>query len=103
MEFELPVPPAGANRKRIGTAKLGNRDERDQPPPIGPEPAVSGSDSAVPLSQDPAKAREFLAWSRGAGAKSLQPQTGWRSEWNSNLRYSLWGESEANRNRQIWQ
>ncbi len=32
----------------------------------------------MPLSQDPAKAREFLGWSRVAGAKSLQPQTGWR-------------------------
>ena len=33
---------------------------------------------AVPLSQDPAKAREFLGWSRVAGAKSLRLQTGWR-------------------------
>ena len=67
-----------ANRKRIRTAKLGNRDKRDRLPAIGPELAVSGSDSAVPLSQDPAKAREFLGWSRVAGAKSLQPQTSWR-------------------------
>ena len=34
-----------------------------------------------------------------AGARSLQPQTRWRSEWNSNLRHSLRGESEANPNR----
>ena len=76
-----------ANRKRNRTAKLDNRDKRDQLPAIGPELAVSGSDSAVPLSQDPAKAREFLGWSRVAGAKSLQPQTGWRREWDSNPRY----------------
>src|SRR5262245_54334168 len=39
---------AAARRKRIGTAKLGNRDKRDPLPAIGPELAVSGSDSAVP-------------------------------------------------------
>jgi hypothetical protein len=76
-----------ANRKRIGTAKLGNRDKRDPLPSIGPELAVSGSDSAVPVSQDPAKAREFSGWSRLAGAKSLQSQTCWRREWDSNPRY----------------
>ena len=70
--------PDGANGKRIGTAKLGNRDKRGQRLAIGPELGVSGPDSAVPLSQDPAKAREFLGWSRVAGAKSLQPQTEWR-------------------------
>jgi hypothetical protein len=70
--------PSGANRKRIGTAKTGNRDERHPLPVIGLELAVSGSDPAVPLSQDPAKARRFLGCSRGAGAKSLQPQTTWR-------------------------
>ncbi len=75
----------GANRKRIRTAKLGNRDKRGQLPTIGPELTVSGSDPAVPLSQDPAKAREFLGWSRVAGAKSLLPQTGWR-----------WSQSRAN-------
>ena len=85
MEFELSGIPSGANRRRIGTVELGKRDERDQLPVIGPEPAVSGSDSAVPPSQDPAKAREFLGGSRGAAAKSLQPQTRWR-----------WGESGAN-------
>ena len=69
-----------ANRKRIGTAKLGNRDKRDPLPAIGPELAVSGSDSAVPVSQDPAKPREFSGWSRLAGAKSLQAQTCWRSK-----------------------
>ena len=56
MELEVP---SGANWKRIGTAKLGNRDERHRLAAIGPELAVSGSDSAVPLFQDPAKAREF--------------------------------------------
>ena len=76
--MQITVAPRGANRKRIGTAKLGKRDERDQLPPIGPELAVSGPDSAVALPQDPAKAREFLGWSRVAGAKSLQPQTTWR-------------------------
>jgi hypothetical protein len=70
--------PCGANRKRIGTAKLGSRDKPAQLPAIGPEPVVSGPDSAVPLSQDPAKARRFLGCSLVAGAKSLQPQTGWR-------------------------
>jgi hypothetical protein len=82
MELELP---SGANRKRIGTAKTGNRDERHPLPVIGLELAVSGSDPAVPLSQDPAKARRFLGCSLVAAAKSLQPQTTWR-----------WGESNAN-------
>jgi hypothetical protein len=77
--------PSGANRKRIGTAKLGNRDERDPLPAIGPELAVSGSDSAVPPSQDPAKTREFLGYSRGAAAKSPKPQTRWR-----------WGQTRTN-------
>src|SRR5262245_55643540 len=84
-------------------AKVGNRDERDPLPAIGPKLAVSGPDSAAPLSQDPAKARRFLGCSLVAGAKSLQPQTRWRSEWNSNFQYPLWGESEANRDRQTRQ
>jgi hypothetical protein len=62
-----------ANQKPIGTAKLGNRDEPAQLPAIDPELAVSGPDSAGPLSQDPAKARGFLGWSPVAGAKSLHP------------------------------
>ena len=78
---------AEAHLGRNRTAKLGNREQRDQLPAIGPELAVSGSDSAVPLSQDPAKAREFLGGSRSAGAESLQPQTRWRREWDSNPRY----------------
>ncbi len=85
----LGVGSAEANRKRIRTAKPGNRDKRDQLPALGPELAVSGSYSAVPLSQDPAKAREFLGRPRVAGAKSLQPQTGWRKEWGSNPRQGI--------------
>ena len=50
------------------TSLDGNRDKRDQLAAIGPELVVSGSDSAVPLSQDPAKAREFLGRPRVAGA-----------------------------------
>jgi hypothetical protein len=88
--------PCGANRKRIGTAKLGNRDKPDQRPAIGPELAVSGPDSAVPLSQDPAKARRFLGCSLVAGAKSLQPQTTWRSG-ESSANPSLGAESLLNR------
>ena len=72
--------PCGANRKRIGTAELGNRDKHDPLAAVGRELAVSGPDSAGPLRQDPAKARRFLGCSRGAAAKSPQPQTGWRSE-----------------------
>ena len=77
--------PCGANRKRIGTAKPGNRDKRDQLARIGLELAVSGADSAGPLSQDPAKARGFLGGPRVAAAKSPETQTGWRSEWNSSI------------------
>jgi hypothetical protein len=66
MELELP---SGANRKRIGTAKFGNRDERDPLAAIGPEPAVSGADAAPPLSQDPAKARELSGMVAGSGCK----------------------------------
>src|SRR5262245_54403723 len=69
--------PCGANRKRIGTAKLGDRDKRDPLPAIGPEPAVSGAAPAVSLSQDPVKARRFLGCSLVAGARSLHPQTRW--------------------------
>ena len=60
---------AEANRGRNRTAKLGNRDKRDQLPGIGPELAVSGSDSAVALSQDPATTRGFPGWSTGSGCK----------------------------------
>jgi hypothetical protein len=74
-----------ADRKRTGPTTSRTRDKRDQLPAIGPELAVSGSDSAVPPSQDPAKTREFLGWSRVAAAKSLQPRTSWRC-----------GESRAN-------
>src|SRR5262245_58442962 len=86
-ELEMSNIPQGANRKRIGTAKLGNRDKRDATPAMGPELAVSGPDSAVPAPQDPAKAREFPGGSLVASAKSLQPQTRWRSGWDSNRRY----------------
>jgi hypothetical protein len=77
--------PCEANRKRIGTAKIGGRDERDPRPAIGLERAVSRPDWPVPLSQDPAKSRDFPGWSEPAAAKSLQPQTGWR-----------WVQSRAN-------
>jgi len=53
--------PCRANRKRIGTAELGNRDERHPLPAIGPKLAVSGPASAVPLSPRP---RESAAFSR---------------------------------------
>jgi hypothetical protein len=76
---------AEANRERTGTAERDNRDQRDQLPAIGRELAVSCSDPAGPLSQDPAKARRFLGWALVAGAESLQPQTGWR-----------WGQARAN-------
>ena len=51
--------PCGANRKRIGTAKLDNGDERHPLAAIGPEPTISGPDSAESLSQDPRETREF--------------------------------------------
>ncbi len=53
----------------------------------GPEPAVSGSDTRGLDGQNPAESREFLGLYLDAGAKSLQQQTGWRSEWDSNLQY----------------
>ena len=40
---------------------------------------------------------------RAPGTDSPESRTTWRSEWNSNFQYSLWGESEANPNRQTWQ
>jgi hypothetical protein len=47
------------SRRQIRTAKLGNRDKRDPLPTVGPELAVSGSDSAAPLAQNPARQREI--------------------------------------------
>src|SRR5262245_54045526 len=41
----------------------------------------------VSISQDPAKAREFVGGSRLAAAQSPQSQTSWRREWDSNPRY----------------
>jgi hypothetical protein len=79
----------GANRERIGAVKAGNGDERDPLPAIGPEPAVSGPDADVSLSEDPAKARRFLGGSPVLGAQSPQPQTSWRSGSDSNRRYPL--------------
>ncbi len=76
-----------ANEKRIRTAELGNRDKRDQPPPIDPKLAVSGSDSVAPPCQNPAKAREILGLVPGVRAKPPQPETEWRREWDSNPRY----------------
>ena len=79
--------PYGANRKRIRTAKIGNRDKRGPRRLIGLKLAVSGLDALRPLCQNPAKAREILGLSLVAGAKSLQPETGWRRGWDSNPRY----------------
>src|SRR5262245_52681401 len=61
--------PCGANRKRIGTAKLGNRDEREQLPAIGPELAVSGPDSAVPPLPRPRESAGVSGMVAGSGCK----------------------------------
>jgi hypothetical protein len=76
---------AEAHLGRIRTVELHNREQRAPRQLLRPEPAVSGSDSAASLSQDPAKARAFPGGSRSAGAKSLQARTRWR-----------WWESTAN-------
>ncbi len=43
--------------------------------------------SAKALGQDPAESRGFLRLCPSARGKSLQQQTGWRREWDSNPRY----------------
>ncbi len=94
-KFELAVllrrtpPIAGANRGRIRTAQLGNREKRGPRRILGPEPPVSGSDTRGLDGQDPAESRGFLGLFPNAGAKSLQQQTEWRwaqSGANSSLR-----------------
>ena len=45
-----------------GPPKPATETNADQLPAIGPEPTVSGPDTSVPLSQDPAKRREFPSW-----------------------------------------
>ncbi len=94
MKFELAVqisrvpPLTEANRKRIRTAQLANREKRGLLRLRGLEPAVSGSDAREPDRQNPAESRELLGVFPGADAKSLQPQTKWRcgqSRANSSL------------------
>ena len=83
-KFELAVrisevlPLARANQKRIRTAELGNREKRGLRRPLGPELAVSGSDTRGLDRQDPAESRGFPRLFLDAGAKSLQQQTEWR-------------------------
>ena len=79
MNRESPLGPP----KR--TAEIGERDDwRDSTggPQIRRSPVRHRGRGSR---QNPAKPREFLGLSRAAGAKSLQPQTGWR-----------WAQSRAN-------
>src|SRR5262245_44682464 len=48
-------------------------------------------------------APEISLLARVPGQRTPETRTTWWSEWSSNFRYSLWGESEANRDRQTWQ
>ena len=77
--------PSGANRKRIRTAELGNRDKRATRRPLIPEAAVSGSDSPDRNRQNPAESREFLDLNSDVSGESLPTQTQWR-----------WGKSRVN-------
>ncbi len=76
-----------ANRKRIGTAQLGNRDKLVSRRYWRPEPAVSGPGWPRPNSQHPAESRSFLGLYPSVRRKSLQQQTRWRRGWDSNPRY----------------
>jgi hypothetical protein len=85
MEFKPPVFPVGRIASESGPPNSATERNATRCPP-----SARNSPSPVPIrlcppSQDPAKTREFLGWSRVAGAKSLRPQTRWRS-----------GESSAN-------
>jgi len=68
-----------ADRHHLNRRARGNRDQRGRPPAIGPKLAVSSPASAGPLSQDPAKARQFRGGSGVAAAEPPRPQKGWRS------------------------
>jgi hypothetical protein len=61
--------PQGANRKRIGTAVLGNRDKPAQLPAIALELAVSGPDSAGPPLPRPRESAAFSGLLTGCGRK----------------------------------
>jgi hypothetical protein len=76
----LRPPFAGANRKRTGTAQLGNRDKRASRRKLRPEPSVSGPGSSRLNSQDPAKSRSFLGPYPKAQGESPHHETRWRSE-----------------------
>ncbi len=79
--------PCGANQERNRTAQLGDREKHGLRCLPGPEPAVSGSDRQGLDGQDPAESRGFLRLCPSVRGKSLQQQTGWRREWDSNPRY----------------
>ena len=59
----MPGTEQGESGSRIRTATIGNRERREPRRLIGLELAISGSNSLGPLSQNPAKAREFLGLS----------------------------------------
>ena len=79
----------GRVMRRIGSEteppQLGSREKHGLRPLLGPEPAVSGSDTPGLDGQNPAESREFLGLFLDEGGKSLQPQTEWR-----------WAQSGAN-------
>ena len=69
------------------TVQLGNRDKPAPRLRLSSKPTVSGSGSPEPICENPADSREFLGLSFDLWGKSLQPQTQWRSERDSNFRF----------------
>ncbi len=68
------------------TVQLGSGDNFGLGRPLIHDTAVSGWDESERLAQNPAESREFLELDLDVRGKSLQQQTKWRREWDSNPR-----------------
>jgi hypothetical protein len=75
--------------ERIRTAKISIRDRREPRRLIGLKFALSGPDALRPRCQNVAKARESPELPADLNGKSLQHETVWRRERDSNPRYLL--------------
>ncbi len=96
---DLGLAMARSQGMMVGSGESGakpNRRTSQQRTTRAPEPHRPGTrglwfGSERGPRQNPAKPREFLGLPSVAAAKSLQPQTSWRSEWSSNFQYPLRG------------
>ena len=87
VKFELSVGELKANPNRPTWQQRQTRAAASS----GPGTRCLRFGFARTLAQNPATPRGFWGQKRAPAYQTPETQTEWRSEWNSNFQYSLWG------------